>query len=185
MIILASASPRRQELLGIITKEFEVIPADVDEAFDDALNPREAVEALALKKARAVFEARPDDVIIGADTVVTIGGDVLGKPTDKLHAAEMLGRLSGRTHEAITGVCVLSKSFCEVFSQSTSVTFFEISEREIADYIATGEPFDKAGAYGIQGKGALFVSKIDGDYYNVMGLPVAVLNKIFKKFVVF
>lgn len=177
MLILASASPRRQELLSLITKDFEIIAADVDESLAENVPPAEVVEMLALKKAKAVAALRPEAVIIGADTVVAIDGEILGKPVDEDDAKRMLKRLSGRTHLVLTGICIISRDFCEVFSQSTEVEFLKLDEREIKDYIASGEPMDKAGAYGIQGGAALFVAGIRGDYYNVMGLPVAELNR--------
>lgn len=181
MLILASASPRRQELMRLITEYFEVYPAEVDESAEKHLTPGETVEMLAEKKAREIAKLRPDDVVVGADTVVAVDGEILGKPADSKDAGRMLRRLSGRTHVVLTGVCVMSRDFCEVFSQASQVEFFELGEREINDYIATEEPMDKAGAYGIQGKGALFVAGIRGDYYNVMGLPVAELNRRLKR----
>lgn len=182
MLILASASPRRRELMRMITTDFEVFAANVDESLPPRTAPRRAAELLARKKAEAVAAMRPNDVIVGADTVVALGGRVFGKPADCREAAEMLAALSGKTHAVITGVCVISRSRREVFSQYTDVTFFELSEAEIARYASSGDPLDKAGGYGIQGGAALFVSGIRGDYYNVMGLPVAALARKLRGF---
>ena len=182
MIILASQSPRRRELLSVITTEFEVIPAVGEEKADRSLPPSEYVCALAEHKAREVAASHSDDIVIGADTVVAIGGEILGKPKDKQDAGRMLALLSGREHSVFTGMCILRHSMNILFCEETRVRFFDLTDNEIKDYIATGEPFDKAGAYGIQGIGALLVSGIEGDYYNVMGLPVGRLARELKKF---
>lgn len=177
MIILASASPRRKELLKLITEDFIVVSADLDERLADSGDPRETVEALALQKAGAVFASYPRDTVIGSDTAVALEGRVFGKPRDKSEAAAMLRALSGKTHTVFTGVGIVAPGVRRVFSQETRVSFLDLSDREIKAYIETGEPFDKAGAYGIQGKGALLISKIAGDFYTVMGLPVARLHR--------
>lgn len=180
-MILASASPRRRELLGLITEDFKVIPARGEENIPEGTAPKDAVQLLAKQKAEEIYAQNRGEVIIAADTVVAIGGEILGKPRDERHAAEMLKALSGRRHSVFTGVCVIfADGSREVFAEKTEVDFYPLSEREIADYIATGEPMDKAGAYGIQERGALLVKGIVGDYYNVMGLPVGRLNALLK-----
>ena len=177
MIVLASASPRRKELLGLITESFAVAAADVDESFAEGTDARELVEALSLKKAEAVFQTRKNDTVIGADTVVVMNGEILGKPRDEAEALAMLRMLSGGTHTVFTGVSIVAPGITRTFSQAAGVSFLALADSEIKKYIETGEPFDKAGAYGIQGKGALLISRIDGDFYTVMGLPVARLNR--------
>ena len=182
MLILASKSPRRKELLSIITPDFEIIPAVGEECADRSLPPDRYVSELARHKAEEVAALHPDDIVIGADTVVAAGGEILGKPKDAEDAERMLKLLSGTCHSVFTGVCVISKDRISAFAEETKVRFFDLSEQEIADYIATGEPFDKAGAYGIQDIGALLVSGITGDYYNVMGLPVGRLARELRMF---
>lgn len=180
-MILASASPRRRELLGLITDNFKVIPAKGEENIPGGTAPEDAVQLLAKQKADEIYSEHRGEVIIAADTVVAIDGKILGKPRDEKNAAEMLGTLSGRRHSVFTGVCVIfADGSREVFAEETAVDFYPLSEREIADYIASGEPMDKAGAYGIQGRGALLIKGIVGDYYNVMGLPVGRLNSVLK-----
>ena len=171
-VILASGSPRRQELLQLVIDHFEVYVSDVDETLPEGIAPRDAVEMLALRKAQKVAELRRHALVIGADTVVAVDGRILGKPRDDEQAAEMLRMLSGRIHQVYTGVAICEKNENNVFSCCTQVEFAPLSEAEIDWYLSTGEPFDKAGAYGIQGYGARFVKGITGDYFNVMGLPV-------------
>lgn len=173
MIYLASSSPRRRELLEQAGISFTVAPADADERFADGTPPEAAVKLLARRKADAVFAHHPDGTILAADTVVALGETILGKPKTPARAVEMLRLLSGKTHEVFTGFCILSRERCVVESVRTEVTFYPLTEREIDAYVSTGEPMDKAGAYGIQGRGALLVQEIAGDYYNVVGLPVA------------
>lgn len=179
-MILASQSPRRRELLALITPEFEVIPAQGEEILPDGITPCDAVKLLSKQKAEEIAERKfPDrniaDTIIAADTVVAIDGEILGKPHSAQHASEMLHKLSGREHSVFTGVTIISGTQRCTFAEETTVDFFPLTEQEIADYIATGDPMDKAGAYGIQGRGALLVRHINGDYYNVMGLPAGEL----------
>ena len=175
-LVLASGSPRRLELLKLITEDFSVIPADCEEHFDSALSPEEAVKALARQKAESVSKKYPDKTVIGADTTVFCGETPLGKPKDTDDARRMLSMLSGKTHDVITAVAVArGGKTLKAFAEDTRVEFY--SEKEIKEYIETGEPMDKAGAYGIQGKGALIIKRINGDYYNVMGLPVARLSR--------
>lgn len=179
-IILASASPRRRELLSLITENFTVCPADADETLRDAPLGEE-VTRLSRLKAEAVQALHPNAVCIGSDTMVTIDGLRLGKPKDADEAASMLRRLRGRTHEVLTGLAVLTPDGgVRALHTCTKVTFRSFAEDELAAYLATGEPLDKAGAYGIQGHGALLIEGIEGDYYSVMGLPVAPLYTILR-----
>ena len=173
MLILASGSPRRRELLSLITDEFEVFVSGCDEFVPEG-TPAEKVPAiLAEQKALAVAKLRPEDTVIGSDTVVVLNNEIFGKPKDKAHAHTMLKALSGKRHFVYTGVAVAEKGSVRSFVQKTEVEFYELSDETIEKYIATGEPMDKAGAYGIQGKGSVLVKGIIGDYFNVMGLPVA------------
>lgn len=175
MLILASKSPRRRELLSLITTDFEIKSADVDETLPEGISPQEAV--LHLSKIKAEPFNNGIDTVIGADTVVAVDSKILGKPADRQQAAEMLKSLSGKYHSVFTGVTVIKPEQSVTFSVETKVKFFDLSDEEIYSYIATGECDDKAGAYGIQGKGSLLVEKIDGDYFNVVGLPISKLNK--------
>lgn len=180
MLILASKSPRRKELLSLITTEFEIIPAAGEENADPSLSPDIFVQELAKQKALEIAASHPDDVIIGSDTVVAAKGEILGKPKDRDDAYRMLAMLSGTSHSVFTGVAVIKDGEIHSFTEETRVKFFHLSEKEIENYIASGEPFDKAGAYGIQDAGALLVEGIDGDYYNVMGLPAGRLYRLMK-----
>ena len=178
MLILASQSPRRRELLGRITEQFIVRPTGCDESFTCA-DPAEHAHQLALRKcAAAVAESAPEDAVIAADTVVFLDGALLEKPGSEAEAKAMLRRLSGHAHIVCTGVAVAYKGETRSFVQQTRVTFHELSDSLIDWYVATGEPMDKAGAYGIQGKGALLVDGIEGDYFNVVGLPIAALYRL-------
>ena len=181
-VILASASPRRKELVCLITEEFKIIPSGVEETVPDGIPPEKQPEYLASLKAEDIAKKYPHDIIIGADTSVIIDNCVLGKPGDRENAKEMLKMLSGRTHKVVTGCSVIKNGECRSFSSVTEVEFYRLTEKEIEEYIATGEPFDKAGAYGIQGKGGLLVKAIRGDWYNVVGLPVARLARELKAF---
>ncbi len=183
-IILASNSPRRRELLGQMgVRDFAVLAPNVDETVEDGLSPAQMVEELSLRKARAAAgRAGADDLIIAADTVVALEGKVLGKPRDEEDAFAMLSALSGREHRVYTGVTVIRGGRAVTEHEETAVAFREIPAGEIRGYIATGEPMDKAGAYGIQGLGALLVSGIRGDYCNVVGLPVFRLGRILSEF---
>lgn len=180
-LILASASPRRNELLRLITTDFLVVTSRVDEALPQNISPLEAVETLARRKAQAVASLQPDDVIIGSDTVVALENKIFGKPRGRQDAAAMLQELSGRTHTVHTGVCIWQQGEVSCFSKRTKVTFAVMDKREIADYVASGEPDDKAGAYGIQGLGARYIEHIEGDYYTVMGLPVQALYQALRQ----
>jgi septum formation protein len=185
MIILASASPRRQELLRNAGIRFTVKPADIDEAPLAGESPRDCAERLAREKALAIFRSEPESYVLGADTIVVVDEAMLGKPRDAEDAARMLRLLSGRTHAVITGVCLVGPVASGQWSvasktenprsasESTLVTMCALSEDEIRDYVATGEPMDKAGAYAIQGIASRWIPRIEGDYSNVVGLPVA------------
>ena len=170
-IILASASPRRRELMTLYGLPFTVRAADIDETMDPEKPPFDEVARVSRCKALAVRRG-PEDIVVAADTIVVCGGKVLGKPRDEEDAARMLRLLSGSTHQVMTGCTVLRGEIAETFTQVTELHFRPLSEQEIGRYIATGEPMDKAGAYGIQGGAALFCDWLTGDYYNVMGLPV-------------
>jgi septum formation protein len=188
MLVLASASPRRQELLRNGGISFIVQPADINETHVEGEPPRDYAERLAREKALAVFGARPQDIVLGADTIVVIDGEILGKPRDAADAARMLRLISGRVHEVITGVCIVrskdpatKRLDLRVASESTRVTMNEVSNTEIQDYIATGEPMDKAGAYAIQGMASRWIPRIEGDYSNVVGLPVALVYRLLRE----
>ena len=179
-LILASQSPRRRELLGLFRLPFTVRVADIDETMDPNCPPAEEVGRVSREKALAV-ERTPEDVVIAADTIVVLGDRVLGKPADEARAEEMLRALSGRDHQVMTGVTVLRGDRCLTATEITDIHFRPLSQGEIRRYIATGEPMDKAGAYGIQGGAALFAEKMHGDYYNVMGLPVCRLWQMLRE----
>lgn len=182
-IILASGSPRRKELMGLIPVAFDIRVKEVDETLVPTLAPEENVMHLAKKKAFAVADDFQGNWVLGCDTVVVSDGKILGKPKDETDAAKMLRMLSGRHHEVVTGVCLVNQKLgkVETFFDRTIVYFKELSDREVSYYIGTKEPMDKAGAYGIQGYASIFITKIEGDYYNVMGLPVQLVYDYFKK----
>ena len=182
--ILASKSPRRREILSNIGIDFEVITADTDES-SDLSDPIELAEELALRKGQAVFkklnekgEVSPEDIIISADTVVAYGQDILGKPKDRADARRMLNLLSGNTHRVISGVALIKDGKSFVSHSETLVSFDTIRDEDIERYISTKDPFDKAGAYGIQGLASLWVNRIDGCYFGVVGLPVNILDRL-------
>ena len=179
-LILASASPRRKELLGLYGIPFTVRAADIDETMDPDKPPFDEVARLSREKALAV-PREPEDVVVAADTIVVCDGIVLGKPRDEAHAIEMLSLLSGRAHQVMTGCTVLRGQKDETFTEVTDIHFRPLSPGEIRRYVATGEPMDKAGAYGIQGGAALFCQRMEGDYYNVMGLLVCALGQVLKQ----
>lgn len=176
-IILASASPRRRELLSVITKDFRVFPSDAEEILPEGTEPLKSAEILSEIKAKALMGMYPDSLIIGADTAVILGEKILGKPKDCDDAFKMLKSLSGKTHTVITGCTLIYKEKTVSFTEKTEVEFFPLSDNEILEYIKTGSPFDKAGSYGIQDQGSLFVKRISGDFYNVIGLPIARLKR--------
>ena len=193
MLVLASASPRRQELLRNAGISFTVQPADIDETPRLGEAPRDYAERLAREKALAVWRLRPQDLVLGADTIVVVDEMILGKPVDAADSTRMLRLLSGRVHRVITGVCVAeavassqlplasnaqAPTAFETGSETTLVTMNELSDEEIRDYVATGEPMDKAGAYAIQGMASRWIPRIEGDYSNVVGLPVALVYRM-------
>jgi septum formation protein len=170
-LVLASASPRRKELLSTAGYEFEVRPVDIDESPLAGESPPDYVERLAEAKARAAW--REGEVALGADTIVTVDGQLLAKPMDEAEARAMLAKLAGRTHEVLTGFCFFNGKVARPGVDLTHVSFLPLSEKEIDDYVATGEPMDKAGAYGIQGAASKFIYRVKGCYFNVVGLPVS------------
>jgi septum formation protein len=183
MLVLASASPRRRELLTQAGFSFEVHPADISENLFPGEDPIAYVTRLAREKAQAVYKEitkapAPPLVVLGADTTVTLDDHILGKPEDAADAARMLRLLSGRTHRVITGVAVVTAASAQVAAEVTEVTFLPLSDAEIAAYIATGEPMDKAGAYAIQGFAARWVPRIEGCYFNVVGLPISLVSTL-------
>jgi septum formation protein len=180
-VILASSSPRRRELLSLVGIAHEVLPADIDESYVPGESPARHAERLAREKAATVATMAPDAVTIGADTIVVVDGDVLGKPRDAAHAADMLRRLSGRSHRVVTAVAAVWRGASLSAVEEVDVTFRRLTDREIAAYIATGEPMDKAGAYGIQGYGATVVERVDGDYFAVMGLALNRLVRLLEQ----
>jgi len=192
MLVLASASPRRQELLRNAGIPFVVQTTDIREVPQKGEAPRSFAERLAWEKALCVFRQRPDDVILGADTIVVIDAEILGKPRDGADTARMLRLLSGRTHQVITGVCLVGPllrtenrkpetGFEDVRSETTLVAMDAVSDDDIRSYILTGEPMDKAGAYAIQGIASRWISRIEGDYFNVVGLPVSLVYKMLRE----
>jgi len=181
-LVLASSSPRRREILENLGFEFEVIPADIDEDFLEGEDFVSHAERLALSKAIKVSKIRPEGKIIGADTVVVCDGRVLGKPADKAEAEEMLSLLSGKKHQVITALALVAPGGGRIVkSEVTDVFFYELSREEIRRYVATGEPMDKAGAYAIQGYASAFVRRIEGCFFNVVGLPVWLLFSMLKE----
>ena len=177
-VILASSSPRRRDLLDLIGIQHEVQPATVDETQLDDERPGVYAERLARAKAAVIADGNPDSLVIAADTIVVVDGDVLGKPRDEDDASQMLARLSGRTHVVITGVAVALEGRMVSTTEEVSVTFRDLGQEEIESYIATAEPMDKAGAYGIQGYGATIVRRVEGDYFAVMGLSLVRLVEL-------
>ncbi len=183
-VVLASASPRRKELLSLIFNEYDIRPADCDEALPEGIKAQEAVEYLSLIKNKATVEICDENsLVISADTVVAVEGEILGKPQDKEDARRMISLLSGREHQVFTGVTLSLKGNFKTFSEKTDVIFYKLTDKEIEDYISTDEPYDKAGAYGIQGEAGLLVKAVNGDYYNVVGLPVARLKREIMEFI--
>ncbi len=179
-VILASASPRRRSLLSAHGIDFDVCVSRVDERkIEEGIeNPKELVLTLSREKAKDVFSNNPDSIVIGADTTVVFGGEIYGKPEDERDAKRMLSNLSGNMHTVYTGVCIITKSEMINYCESSSVYFRNLTEKEIDDYIKTGEPMDKAGAYGIQDTGRKLVLKTEGDFENIVGLPKSASEKI-------
>jgi septum formation protein len=181
-LVLASQSPRRAELIGRLGLDFETVPADIDESYLSGETPPQHAERLSREKALKIAAGRPEALVIGSDTIVVIDGEVLGKPRDRAHAIEMLTRLSGREHEVCTGVAVAHQGRVETGLERVRVRFRTLDARAAAEYVETGEPMDKAGAYGIQGFGSALVEGIDGDYFAVMGLPVVRMLDLIARF---
>ena len=180
-IILASKSPRRQELLKLLGVDFTIHTADIDETMDPDLPPEREVARVGAEKAKAIAAScGADDIIIAADTIVVIDGQILGKPKSTADAVRMLNLLSGRRHEVMTGLTVLHGGSIQSRVVRTGIEFRALSDREIDAYVATGEPMDKAGAYGIQGRASIFVRHLDGDYFCVMGLPLCPLAEMLR-----
>ncbi|TQR19196.1 Maf family protein [Psychrobacillus vulpis] len=172
-IILATESPRRKELFSILGIPFEVQPSGIVETLDGVYTPEEMAIKIAHNKAIVIAEKNPDAVVIGADTTVRINEELLTKPSDKLQAKEFMKKLSGNTHQVITGVSILGANVSIAFAESTLVKFYDLTDEQIDAYVQSGDPLDKAGGYGIQTMGGLFVEKIQGDYNNVVGLPIS------------
>jgi septum formation protein len=190
MLVLASASPRRQELLRNASIPFEVQPTNIPEVPQPGEAPRAFAERMAREKALAVFRLLPNDFVLGADTIVIVDAEILGKPRDRADAVRMLRLLSGRKHQVTTGVCLLGLrprdengkiGFEDVKSETTLVTMDPLGEEDIHGYVSTGEPMDKAGAYAIQGRASRWISRIEGDYFNVVGLPVSLVYKMLRE----
>lgn len=180
--ILASGSPRRRELLKNAGYDFQIIPSGVDEDLPENISPEKAVEMLAESKCLDILKKHEDSVVLGCDTVVAFDNVILGKPEDEEDAFNMLKSLSGKTHSVFTGVCIADKERTVTFSVETKVKFYDLSNTTIKSYISSGEPMDKAGAYGIQGLGAILVEKFNGDYYTVVGLPLAETQRVLAEF---
>lgn len=180
--ILASASPRRKELMQLITEDFIILPANIDEAVTANIPPHFTPEYLAVKKAEFVAKQHPNSLVIGSDTGVFLNSTMFGKPQNNAEAEQMLKGLSGKTHSVITGCALFYKGKHLSFSEETKVEFLNLTDTQISDYVNTGECLDKAGAYAIQGKGALLVKGINGDYFNVVGLPVSRLKREIETF---
>jgi septum formation protein len=192
MLVLASASPRRQELLRDASIPFVLESTDIPEVPQPGEAPRTFAERMAREKALAVFRQRPDDFVLGADTVVVVDGEILGKPRDAADATRMLRLLSGRKHQVITGVCLVipqlrnenrkaETGFADLRSETTVVSMDALTDEDIRLYIGSGEPMDKAGAYGIQGRASRWIPRIEGDYFNVVGLPMSLVYKMLRE----
>ena len=186
-LVLASASPRRRELLQNAGIPFIIQPSEIPELPREGEAPQACAKRLAREKALDVFRQRPQDFVLGADTIVIVDGQILGKPRDKADAARMLRLLSGRTHQVTSGVCLIGPdlkregSVEDIRSETTQVTMSRVSDQDIQSYVATGEPLDKAGAYGIQGIASRWISRIEGDYFNVVGLPVSLVYRMLQE----
>lgn len=180
-VILASQSPRRKVLIKRLDINALTIPSQVEEVIDESLSYEEAVMDLAYQKASDVFRTHKDDLVLGFDTLVILDDEILGKPKDKDDAKKYLHALSGRTHKVITGCAIIKKGHSSSFYSSAFVTFIDMTEQEINEYIETKEPFDKAGAYGIQGYGSKYIESITGDYYAVVGFPISKIYRELKE----
>ena len=180
--IVASASPRRKEILSMGGFGFRIIPSDCDETIKEKLSPEETLKVLAERKALSVLEKNENSVVLGCDTVVALGDEILGKPSDREDAFKMIKALSGKTHRVCTGVCIADKDKIKSFVSVAEVEFYELSDETAESYVATGECDDKAGAYGIQGLGGTLVKSIKGDYYAIVGLPYAETVRVLSEF---
>lgn len=180
-MILASASPRRKELLSFVTSHFTISPADIDETVNVDESPKDYVSRMAREKAKEIVKLYPNETVIGCDTTVVLDNDIIGKPMDEKDAYNMLEKLSGTTHKVMTAVCVITPEKIYEHIEVVGVLLYDLDEEDIIGYIKTGEPMDKAGAYGIQGKASVFVKEIKGDYFSIVGLPVGYLNQLFKE----
>jgi len=176
--ILASISPRRHELLKFLIKDFKIIASNIEEIIDESITNEEVVMDLARQKAQDISDKNKDIYVLGFDTLVILDGKPLGKPKDKAQAYKMLKSLSGRTHRVLTGCAIVMNDYSDTFYEFADVTFTNLTNEEIHEYISTKEPMDKAGAYGIQGFGAKYVEKVNGDFYTVMGMPI---HKLYKR----
>ena len=179
-IILASSSPRRKELLRKIIPSFSIMPADIDESVKERETPTGYVARMAEEKTLVIAEKFPEDIVIGCDTTVILGNSIMGKPQNDTEARFMLKRLSGLTHQVLTSVYIKTPDKVYKKTETVHVTFYKLTEADLDNYIKTGEHKDKAGAYGIQGQGALFVKEIRGDYYSIVGFPVGFVNQVMK-----
>ncbi|MGM0495348.1 MAG: Maf family protein [Bacillota bacterium] len=181
-VILASKSPRRKELIKLLNIEAITVPSHIEEDIDFSLSHEEMVMDLALQKATSVFKKHKETMVLGFDTLVIINNEILGKPNNSKEAKKYLRALSGKTHRVVTGCALIKKGYSSSFYSSAMVKFYPMSDMEIDEYINTNEPFDKAGAYGIQGHGAKYIESINGDYYAVVGFPLAKIYQELKKF---
>ena len=179
-VVLASQSPRRQELLKRVVPSFKIQVADINEEVRPGITPTEYVHDMAMEKAASIFEQFPEDQVIGCDTIVVYEDEIIGKPTSREHAFQILKKLSGQTHTVYTAIAVMEEGRTVTTVVPAEVEFYRLSEKEIEDYLDTDEYKDKAGAYGIQEQGALLVKEIKGDYYSIMGLPIAALARMLK-----
>lgn len=181
-IILASQSPRRKELLSWLVPEFSVMPADIDEKNKNHLSPIEYVEKMAVDKAEVVAQEHSHALVIASDTIVALGNEILGKPVDRKNGFQMLKKLSGTTHDVHTAVVLRHEKQIEKKISSAKVTFYTLTDKEIENYLDTGDYLDKAGAYGIQGLAGTFVKEISGDYYSIVGFPIGVVQRMLREF---
>ena len=180
-IVLASGSPRRSEIMNSVGWPFTKDVPDIDESERDGESPEDYVRRLAREKAQAVAGSHPGEIVLAADTTVVIGGRIIGKPTDEAHAREMIEMLSGNWHEVLTGVAVARNGDAEVGMQRTRVKFVSMTDKEIEFLVSEGDPLDKAGAYAVQAQAALFIEAIEGDYWNVVGLPISLVYEMVKR----
>lgn len=180
--ILASKSPRRKEILSLCNIDFDIIVSDADETMNPDNDLKDEIQKLAMKKAKAVFDTHTDSIVIGADTIVVFNNKILGKPKDEQDAFNMLKMLQGNTHEVITGVCFMSKEKTSTLANVSLVHFDTMSDEEILEYIATKDPLDKAGSYGIQGLASKYIKGIEGDFFSIMGLPLHDVYTLLKQY---